>query len=56
MTDNKQGIYVRGGSILPVKLHAGAESITSALDLGIRLEVYLDSNDEARGLLYIDDG
>lgn len=56
VTDDKQGIYVRGGSILPIKLHPGAESITSALDLGIRLEVYLDTNDEARGLLYVDDG
>lgn len=40
--DDEQGVFVRGGSILPIKLHQGEESITHAKDKDINLEIYLD--------------
>eukprot|EP00347_Sterkiella_histriomuscorum_P014353 403361196 len=54
--DSQQGIYVRAGSILPIKLHRGVESVMLAIDKGINLEIYLDKNDQAKGYLYLDDG
>jgi alpha-glucosidase (family GH31 glycosyl hydrolase) len=51
------GLYVRAGSVLPIKLHNGALSLERALTLPIRLEVYLDPvSQRASGNLYLDDG
>ncbi len=57
LENNEYGIYVKGGSILPVKLHGGALSIMRTAMSPIRLDVYLDSERAyAEGLLYLDDG
>lgn len=51
------GLYVRAGSVLPIKLHDGALSLERAHTLPIRLEVYLDPvSQNASGTLYLDDG
>ena len=51
------GMYVRAGSVIPIKLHDGALSLERAHSLPIRLEVYLDPVSQiARGNLYLDDG
>lgn len=54
--DDEQGVYVRGGSIIPIKLHQGAESIMQAKDNDINLEIFLEENNLASGSLYLDDG
>lgn len=51
------GLYVRAGSVLPIKLHNGALSLKRVRSLPIRLEVYLDpASQSASGNLYLDDG
>ncbi len=51
------GLYVRAGSVLPIKLHSGALSLERAHTMPIRLEVYLDPESQsASGILYLDDG
>jgi hypothetical protein len=40
--DEPCGLYVKAGSIVPIKLHKGALSIERALKLPVRLEIYLD--------------
>jgi mannosyl-oligosaccharide alpha-1,3-glucosidase len=51
------GLYVRAGSVIPIKLHNGALSLERALTLPIRLDVYLDPETQsASGILYLDDG
>ena len=51
------GLFVRAGSVLPIKLHTGALSLERARSLPIRLEVYLDpASQSASGNLYLDDG
>eukprot|EP00347_Sterkiella_histriomuscorum_P011592 403371866 len=54
--DDEQGVFVKGGSIIPIKLHQDAESITQAKDMNINLEIYLDENNMASGSVYLDDG
>ncbi|CDW82175.1 UNKNOWN [Stylonychia lemnae] len=54
--EDEQGIYIKAGSILPIKQHEGRESIMQAINDNITLEIYTDLNQEAKGLLYIDDG
>ena len=51
------GLYVRAGSVIPIKMHNGALSMERALTLPIRLDVYLDPETQsASGILYLDDG
>ncbi|CDW88355.1 alpha glucosidase ii [Stylonychia lemnae] len=56
LDDNQRGAYVRGGSIIPIKLHGRSQSLTLAEDKPLRLDLYLDKNNEAQGKLYLDDG
>lgn len=57
LENNEYGVYVKGGSILPIKLHNGAQSILRTLLMPIRLEIYLSANrTTAQGELYLDDG
>ena len=51
------GLYVKAGSVVPIKLHDGALSLERAHTMPIRLEVYLDPvSQSASGNLYLDDG
>ena len=56
LSEREQGIFIRGGSIIPIKLHYGKLSLQRVLMNPIRLEIYLDKNYEAEGFLYLDDG
>jgi alpha-glucosidase (family GH31 glycosyl hydrolase) len=57
LENNEYGVYVKGGSILPIKLHQGAQSILRTLLMPIRLDIYLSiSRTTAQGVLYLDDG
>mmetsp|Transcript_28350 Transcript_28350/g.27287 ORF Transcript_28350/g.27287 Transcript_28350/m.27287 type:complete len:164 (-) Transcript_28350:264-755(-) len=56
---NEQGVFIKGGSIFPIKLHRGKLSMLRAFQQPIRLEIYLEpslSKLLAQGLLYMDDG
>lgn len=51
------GVYVRGGTILPIKLHRYAQSILRTVLMPIRLDIYLSTDRKsAKGMLYMDDG
>jgi alpha-glucosidase (family GH31 glycosyl hydrolase) len=57
LENNEYGVYVRGGSILPIKLHNYAQSILRTLLMPVRLDIYLSADRQnAEGLLYLDDG
>lgn len=56
LPDSEQGIWVRGGSILPILQHTTEMSLLHALGNDISLEVYPDANQFATGKLYMDDG
>ena len=50
-------LYVKSGSVIPVKLHNRAQSILRTIRAPIRLDIYLSGDGEqAEGLLYLDDG
>mmetsp|Transcript_209 Transcript_209/g.133 ORF Transcript_209/g.133 Transcript_209/m.133 type:complete len:167 (+) Transcript_209:713-1213(+) len=57
---SEQGIFVKGGAILPIKLHRGKLSLLRAFKQPLRLEVYLEPISSAdllaQGLVYMDDG
>jgi len=42
-------VYIKAGSIIPIKLHDHSLSLTLAMDKPIRLEVFLDESGEANG-------
>lgn len=54
--DELNGVYVRGGSIVPILQHEGALSLMQAFENPIELRIYLDSKFEAQGEIYLDDG
>ena len=54
--DSEQGIWIRGGAILPILQHTDEMSILHALGNDITLEIYPDKDDSAQGHLYMDDG
>ena len=56
LTDLEQAVFVRGGSVIPILLHEDCMALLPCIRNPIRLEVYLDENDEASGELYLDDG
>ena len=56
LTDLEQAIFVKGGTILPLLQHDGCLSILSCFENSITLEVYPDSENKAKGKLYVDDG
>ena len=56
LPDLDQAVFIRGGSIIPILLHEDCMSLLPCIKNPIRLEVYLDENDQAGGTLYIDDG
>ena len=57
LPENCCGLYVRAGSIIPIKLHDGALSLLRAQDKPIRLDIYLEqAMQTAEGYLYLDDG
>ena len=47
---------MRGGKIVPIKLHQGESSLLKTLTKPIRLDIYTDQNNAANGHLYMDDG
>eukprot|EP00347_Sterkiella_histriomuscorum_P017483 403349187 len=51
-----QAVFAKGGSIIPIMLHNKSQSLLQAKDSDIRLDIYLDQNQQAKGLLYLDDG
>ena len=56
LSDYQQAVFVKAASIIPIKLHDHAQSLTLAYDKPIRLEIYLDDNGYAIGSVYFDDG
>lgn len=56
LPDYEQGIFVRGGSIIPILQHSTEMSLFHALGNHLTLEVYPDQAQEAEGKLYLDDG
>lgn len=57
LENREYGVYVKGGTILPIKLHNGAQSLMRTLLMPIRLDVFLNvDRSYAEGLLYLDDG
>jgi alpha-glucosidase (family GH31 glycosyl hydrolase) len=49
-------VYIRGGSIIPIKLHNNRLSLVRAFFMPIKLEVYPDILGKATGHLFFDDG
>ena len=50
-------MFVRAGSIIPIKLHGRAQALLRTLRSPLRLDVYLSGDGAtAEGLLYLDDG
>lgn len=50
-------LFVRSGSIIPIKLHKGAQALLRTMAMPLRLDVYLSGDGAyAEGLLYLDDG
>lgn len=56
LSDLEQAVFIRGGSILPILLHDDCFSLIPCMRNDIRLEVYPDSEGNASGSLYFDDG
>ena len=56
LSDLEQAVFIRGGYILPILLHDGCVSLIPCMRNDIRLEVYPDSDGQASGSLYLDDG
>lgn len=56
LPDDEQGIYVRGGKILPILMHKNELSLLKAIKNDFMLKIYLDKEGEAMGNLYLDDG
>lgn len=54
--DSEQGIFVKGGAIIPILQHTDEMSLLHALGNDITLEIYPDQSGEAQGHLYMDDG
>ncbi len=49
-------LFVRGGTILPIKQHNRKLSLSRAFFMPIILEIYLSERQEATGTLFFDDG
>lgn len=50
-------MFVKAGSIIPIKLHEGALSLLRAMPKPIKLEIYLSQETyTGTGYLYLDDG
>jgi alpha-glucosidase (family GH31 glycosyl hydrolase) len=56
LENSEFGMFVRGGSILPIKMHRGALSLLRTKMNPIRLDIYLSTEGTATGRLYLDDG
>jgi alpha-glucosidase (family GH31 glycosyl hydrolase) len=56
LENSEYGIFVKGGKVIPIKLHRNAQSLLRTLKAPIKLDVYLDLNEKAEGELYLDDG
>ena len=57
LSDEQQGIWVKGGSIIPILQHSTEMSLLQAIDNPITLDIYLDkTNGDASGYIYMDDG
>ena len=56
LENTEQGTFVRGGSIIPIKIHKGALSLLRTMHNPIRLDIYLSNEGTAKGRLYLDDG
>ena len=54
--DMDQATFIKGGSIIPILLHEDCVALLTCYQNPIRLEVYLDEDDSAKGWLYADDG
>jgi alpha-glucosidase (family GH31 glycosyl hydrolase) len=52
----RQGIFIRGGTIIPKLQHEDCMAIIPCFMNPISLEIYLDEAMEAKGELYLDDG
>ena len=47
LPDLEQAVYIKGGSVLPILEHEGCMALTKCINNGIRLEVYLDTDNYA---------
>ncbi|CDW86977.1 neutral alpha-glucosidase ab [Stylonychia lemnae] len=53
---DEQAAFIRGGTILPLRVQGSAMSLLQGMENDINLEIYLDEDDYAEGQLYLDDG
>lgn len=56
LTDLQQAIWMRAGSIVPLLAHNNELSLLRALEHGIKLDVFLTSEQTAEGTVVLDDG
>jgi alpha-glucosidase (family GH31 glycosyl hydrolase) len=57
LENNEYGVYVKGGTILPLKIHNFTQAILRTLFNPIKLDIFLNVDRTfAEGTLYIDDG
>ena len=56
LENSEYGAFVKGGTILPIKIHKNALSLLRTKSSPIRLDIYLNRERTAKGRLYIDDG
>lgn len=56
LSDLEQGIFVKGGTILPLLEHDGCMALLACITNSIQLEVYLDKEFASTGEMYVDDG
>lgn len=56
LSDLEQGLFVKGGSVLPILKHEGCMALLSCFQNPILLRLFLDTDFNAYGNLYLDDG
>ena len=49
LPDLEQAVFIKGGSIIPTLLHDDCMAISTCIEKKIRLDVYLDSSNKAKG-------
>ena len=56
LPDLEQAVFIKAGSVMPMLEHDECMALMACFHNKLRLEVYLDENQEANGQLFADDG
>lgn len=56
LSDLQQGLFVRGGTILPLLQHDDCMALLACITNAITLEIYIDADGNSYGQIYLDDG